>query len=481
MHRVLRSVLLAACPALLVGCGGGVTVLATTPVPDAATSHPAFAAPASALGIEPPKAAWSPAMYGDAGQGKMLAEALAARTSAMIIADTGLDGATWEERIVRMVKAASPNTAVVARARGTLDKLLEERGEIPYRVTEAQGGVDAFGQPYYVPREHPLSTEWLLKKKALKGADAMLTVRRVTPDVKRLEEMRRAARGGCGEALAELGAERERAVAYFGDLVRQADDALDQAFSRQLEKALPFLRAELERRLEEEGDGPGTGCAEALLDFVKSYEPCAKGSCALGPRFDLAAGGIIAMDDGPASALPPRCAEPGGRDYVKEIREAAGRAAAGTFASFPQSALGEIVRFAAFDGAVARFADFCAVRHRRFTAAQIASFGPEVGALFESLGAARPAGEIAAAEGLERIPGLGPVRVLARVLPTGTDPRSAAAELFDGLEGGARCTGGTGDGALQTAVIDVGTSEVAFMGLFFEEQLLCEDLAPGQP
>ncbi len=477
MRRVIRSALSAFSLGLLAGCGGA-TVIATTPVPDAVTSTPAFAAPAERLRVEPPKAAWSPAMYGDAQLGEMLAQALAARPSAMIVADYGLEGATWEERIVRMVKAASPGTAIVARARGTLDKLLEERGEIPYRVTQEQGGVDAYGQPYFVPREHPLSTEWLLKKKALKGADALLTVRRVTPDARRLEEMRRAVRGGCADAERELAAQRDAALAYFADLGRQADAALAKAFSRQLQEALPFLREEIARAGEEGGDA---ACLRAYGDLVARYAPCLDGACPLGPRFHLEAGGIVAMDDGPASAVPPRCAGLGGRDYVLEIREAAGRAAAEIFGAFPSSSLAEIVRFAAFDDAVARFGDFCQARHRRYTETEVAAFGADVRALFEALDAAQPGGEIARADGLERVAGVGPVRVLGRVTPTGTDLRADSAALFERLAGAARCVGGTGDDALQAAVVDVGTSEVAFMGLFFEEQLLCEDLAPARP
>jgi hypothetical protein len=478
MHRVMQSALTACSLALLAGCGGGATVIVTTPVPDAATATPAFAAPASRLRIEAEAAPWSPAMYGSAEQGKMLAAALAAHPSAMIVVGADLDAATWEERIVRAVKASSPATSVVARSRATLDTLMQERGEIPYRVTQEQGGVDAFGQPYYVPREHPLNTEWLLKRKALKGADALVAVRGFAPPPRRLEEMRRSVRGGCGEALDGLSAERERARGYFADLERQADDALAQAFARQLGSALPFLRAEVDERAEA---GADPSCAGAYRDLLDRYAPCAKGACPLAPRFSLAAGGIIAMDDGPASAVPPRCAKGAERDYAKEIREAGARAAAETFEAFPSSELDDVLRFAAFDDAVARLGEFCAPRHRRFSPADIASAQEEVRALFESIASSTAHGGIAAASGLERIPGTGPSRVLARILPTGDDPRPAAAELFDRLSGAARCPGGGGDGVLEVAVIDVGTSEVSYLGLFYEEQLACEDLAPAQP
>lgn len=479
MRGLLRSVLVTIGLTLLAGCGGGATVIASTPAPDP-HAHAAFVAPAGRLALAAPASPWTPGMYGDAAAGKMLSDALAAHPTAMIVLGSELAGAEWEERAVRMVKAAAPGTSVVARARGSLDRLLEERGEIPYRVTHEQGGVDAYGQPYFVPREHPLSTEWLLKKKALKGAEAMLTVRRVRPSAERMEELRRAKRGGCIEALAELDRGRAAAAAAFADLERQADAALAESFRRQLGEALPFLDAELERA---RADGSEPGCAGALGAFLDAYRPCLDGACALAPKFRAAAaGGIVAMDDGPAAAVPPRCAGgAGGRDYVGELRAAAGRAAAETFDAFPAASLSDVARFAAFEDAAARLADFCAARHRRYAEPEIASFNADVRALFEALASADVRGEIAAAAGLERIPGLGPARVLARVLPVGTDPRAAGAGLFDRLAGAARCASGTGDDILQASVISVGTSEVAFMGLFFEEQLLCGDLPPARP
>ena len=70
------------------------------------------------------------------------------------------------------------------------DRLLEERGEIPYRVTMEPAGTDVLGRPYYLPKEHPLNTEWLERKSALKGADALLTVRRIDVGATTLRQTR---------------------------------------------------------------------------------------------------------------------------------------------------------------------------------------------------------------------------------------------------------------------------------------------------
>jgi hypothetical protein len=463
------------------GCGGGATILATTPIPDGAAKRPAFLPPAGRLRFEAPAAAWSPMMHGEARAGAGLTDALAARASVMIVLGAELSDATWEERVVRMVKAASKDTAVVARAHDTLETLLEERGEIPYRVTMEPAGTDAYGQPYYLPREHPLNTDWLMKRKALKGAEALLTVRRVTPDLERLKELRRLVRGGCAEVSAALGAQRDAATRYFDALVAQADEALADAFKRHLEKALPFWRSEIETRRTEEGPSADVGCLDAYRTFVESYAPCLGGACALQPKLYAGYGGIIAMDEGPANAVPPRCAAIGGRDYVGELREVAGRAAAEIAPAVPEEYVGELVRLGAFEDAMARLDDFCGARHRRFTETDVAAGVDELKRLVEAIAAAEVRGELAVSKGQERVAGVGPARVLARVQPTGSDLRAASAEVFDRLAGTARCTSGAGEDVLQAAVIDVGTSEVVFMGLYFEEQLLCEDLAPLRP
>jgi len=475
-HFVFASTLLC-CAA----CGGGATVLATTPVPDGTVTRAAFVPPAGRLALEAPAATWSPAMYGEARAGGMLADALAARTSVMIVLGDELAGATWEERVVRMVKAAAKDTAIVARARGTLDRLLEERGEIPYRVTMEPAGADVLGRPYYLPKEHPLNTDWLSKKKELKGAEALLTVRRVTPDIERMKELRRAVRGGCDEMRGALGAQRDAAARYFDGLSEQADAALADSFKKQLEKALPFWRAEIDTRRAEAGPGSDPGCLDAYRSFVESYAPCLGKACALGPKLFASQGGVIAIDEGPANAVPPRCAAAGGRDYVQELREVAGRAAAEVAPAVPEEYLGELVRLGAFEDVIARLDDFCSPRHRRFTEKDVADAVDEVRRLVEGIASGAARGEITPSTGQERIAGVGPIRVLSRARSLGDDPRATSAEVFERLAGAARCANGSGDEVLQAAVIDVGSSEVAFMGLFFEEQILCEDLAPLRP
>ena len=79
--------------------------------------------------------------------------------------------------------------------------------------------------------------------------------------------------------------------------------------------------------------------------------------------------------------------------------------------------------------------------------------------------------------GMVHVPGVGPVKVYARVTVSAGDSSAQAVAIearFKELE---RC--GAGDERiLQATLVDVGSSEVRFMGLFFEEQLLCEDFLP---
>ena len=87
-------------------------------------------------------------------------------------------------------------------------------------------------------------------------------------------------------------------------------------------------------------------------------------------------------------------------------------------------------------------------------------------------------GEWTQAAGQERVPGVGPIDILARVSALGYDPAISAKELMDSLRDLDRCDEGR-EKFYQASLIDVGTSEIVFMGVFFEEELLCEGFAPA--
>jgi hypothetical protein len=476
----MREAMLAAMlAALTAACGGGGAVLAVTPLPDGAPPAAAIPVPDGRLAVPVPSAGWLPAMYGG-DEGRNLSAALAARKSVMLVLDRGADAA-FEEQVYRMCRAAAPDTAVVARSRGTLDLLLEERGEIPYRVTMEPAGTDILGRPYFLPREHPLHTEWLGRKKALKGAEGLLAVRPIAVDDLRLRELRDRRRGGCDDARRELGAGLDGAAAFFAPYVEAADRALEAAFGRHLEQALPFWRAEIDGARERAAPaGPEARCLAAYSGLVETLAACLNRPCPLAPRLHLAGGGLVAFDPAALEALPAGCPVDGIRDYRRELDQVHARAVDEVLEALNGPWTGEILRHGSLERIAAAFDDACTARHRRIADRDVDAARNALRLALERLAGQELAGEWYAAAGLERSPGHGPVRVLARLRPTGTDPRADAAALAEELRRLDRCTG-RGERPLQATLIDVGSSEVVFMGIFFWEQLLCEDLAPGQP
>ena len=465
---------------LVAGCGGGPTVLATTPIPGESSEGVELPPPDGRFDLDVPASAWTPVMIaGD--QGAMLAQALTDRKAVMMILGGSIGDAAVEEQVFRMIKAAAPETAVVSRARATLDTLLEERGEIPYRVTLQPAGTDVLGRPYYLPKEHPLQTEWLTKKKALKGAEGVLTVRRIRVDDQRLRELRDRRRGSCDELIGALDAGAIGAKSFFDPYVEVVDDALDRAFERHLGEALPFWNEELaSAKTRAAPGGEDARCLEGYAEFLERYAPCIEGGCALGPRLVLPAGGLIAMDNTPIAALPDRCPASGIRDYGDELKRLAARAVGEVLPHLGGAWGGELIRLGALSRIVDGVNELCAPRHRRFSGQDLETARGDLAAFLEQLGGLEAEGEWIAAGGIERAPGVGPVTVLARVQARGEDPITGAAELIERLRRLERCDHG-GERLLQVALVDVGSSEVVFMGVFFEEQLLCEGLPPGRP
>lgn len=465
---------------LCAGCGAGPTVLATTPIPGEAAEAVEIPPPDGRFEIDVPPSEWIPVMVGG-DQGAMLAQALADRKSVMMILGGAIGDAAFEEQIFRTIKAAAPETAVVARARATLDKLLEERGEIPYRVTLEPGGTDVFGRPFYLPKEHPLQTEWLAKKKALKGAEGLLTVRRIKVDDRRLRELRDRRRGSCDELIAALDAAAIGAEKYFEPYADAVDSALDAAFERHLAEALPFWREELAAAgTRAAPGGEDARCIEGYEEFLERYAQCVDGGCPLGPRLVLPAGGLIAMDNTPLAALPDRCPTSGVRDYGDEMKQLAERVVSEVLPHLGGAWGGELIRLGALSRIVGGVNELCAPRHRRFSGPDLKTARGDLAAFLERLGGLEADGEWVAAGGIERAAGVGPVAVLARVQARGDNPIAGATELLERLRRLERCDQG-GERLLQTALVDVGSSEVVFMGIFFEEQMICEGLPPGQP
>ena len=466
---------------LLTNCGGGSTVLATTPTPDEASSITRIAPPDGKLPIPNLSATWTPAMIGGK-QGEMLNAAIADRGAVMMVLGRNLSGAAWEDRIFQMIKAASEKTSVVARKRGTLDKLLLERGEIPYRRTLEATGVDVLGRPYYLPKDHMLNTEWLSRKKALKGADTLMTVRGLKVDDQKLKELRKRRRGGCDKLEAALAGASYEATTFFEPFMSWADEELQGAFERHLRKAVPFWRQEISSALNR-GDpgGDEAGCLNAYRNYLDEFAPCMEGSCDARPKVGLATDGVvIGMDMASQNLVPDRCPSGLIRNYVNEISDLASRAVEEVLPGLGGDWTAELLRYNALKKIERGMKDFCAPSHRRISTNDLTSAREQLRVLASDLRENTPSGEWISATGQDRIPGVGPVEILAQIRAKGVDPEEDAARFVARLRDFNRCTQGD-ERLLQVALVDVGSSEVVFMGIFFEEQLVCEDMPPGTP
>jgi hypothetical protein len=478
MRLASRLALMAATAALAAACGGKTPGGGTTPLPAATEVKVSLPALPGAFPIPAGDAEWTPATIGG-GMGGMLAKALADKATVAMILGRGLDDAASEQRVFDMIQAASPATKVVARARATLDNLLEERGEIPYRVTMEPAGADAFGRPYYLPKDHPLNTDWLQKRQALKGAQAALTARRIAVDDQKLRALRESRQGGCQALEDELAGALNGRDAFFAPYVSAADAALADAFGRQMKAALPFWKDELAAAREGLApDDPGQRCADAYGALLARFEPCLSGRCTIAPRVSLAAGGLVGLEEDPAIAPPNGCPSTGMRDYGAELRSAAARAVAEVLPSLDSPWTSEMARVDALARLAAGLADECAPRHRRIRPEDLSTARGDVKAFLAMLAARAIRAGWTAATGQERIPGTGPATVLARLAVQGASPSGEADDLLRRIAGLDRCRSGD-ERLVQVALVDVGTSEVLFMGVFFDEELLCEGFPPS--
>ncbi|MCP4601367.1 MAG: hypothetical protein GY847_12725 [Proteobacteria bacterium] len=474
---VTRLVIAVSC-LMLVTCGGGTILVESTPKPDSSEDTEPVPPPNGTFAVSTPEVEWTPATI-SSGLGSGLVTALSDRESVALVLPRKAT-ALLEDRVFQMVKVSAPKIQVVARGRVSLDNLMEERGEIPYRVTMQQGGVDVLGRPYYVPKEHPLNTDWLARKKPLKGAQGMLTVRPIRVNDTKLKQMREGRQGGCAEFEKVLGKGLEQGVEFFQPYERAVSDILLSAFTRHLKVALPYWRQEMDGAAREvEPDSAASRCLEAYRSLIDSYEPCLSGACTSGLQFHRLGSGIIGMVDG-GLLIPENCPVQGMRDYQAEIEDLAMRAASEALPALDNGWVGELVRNGGLRYLKNGISEICIPRHRRLEPKELNAARAEVRDYLNDLGGRDFTGEWESARGMERIPGIGPVRIFARVRVSGNDPVAAAAKLVTRLRRIGRCDTGS-ERLFQAALIDVGTSEVVFMGIFFEEELLCDGLPPGSP
>ncbi|MBN2341693.1 MAG: hypothetical protein JXR45_09395 [Deltaproteobacteria bacterium] len=473
----LQLIILTGC--LVAACSGtrpNPSVLASTPkAADSQTQK--FEEPGEDLNFSMKQTDWSPAVIGGDGAA-MLTEALQKKTSLMILTGPRLQDEILEDSIFQMVKAASPETQIVARNRGVLDELLLERGEIPYRETWEVGGQDVLGRPYLIPQKHPLKTDWLSKKKALKGAEAILVMDFVTPDERKLREMRNQVRGGCSDLLLELERGKGQAATYFDAIVQQVNEALAAEFSRQMEAALPFWKKELADGLAMvEPSSQDARCYKAYQKFLSNYDDCLGDSCARAPALYVEGGGVLGMEMSDAVIVPNNCPEGMGRNYVDELTAIGERVTKNIMAEIPSSWAGEFSKVKMLSSLGESLEELCAPAHRRYSADDLELAKQAVNAFIEQAVSQKQDGEFSAADGMERIAGVGGVAVFGRAKPKGEQMNLMIKQL-QGIFAPLNKCRDSKRRPVQVVLVDVGTSEVYFSAIVFEEQLFCENLPP---
>ncbi|MBN2715570.1 MAG: hypothetical protein JXX14_06920 [Deltaproteobacteria bacterium] len=474
----MRLMIFALC-VVCVGCSHSQPhVLAATPAPG--ESPPLkFDEPVGGVSFSVAKTEWAPAVIGPGGAA-MLTEALQNKNTLMVLSGAEFQEPVWQDRVFQMVKAASPDTRIVARNSAVLDEILLERGEIPYRQTLEVGGQDVLGRPFLLPKDHPLQTDWLTRKKLLKGAEAILLIDFVNPDDRKLREMRAQVRGGCESLAAELKRGVAHSESWFSAFVAQVNDALSSEFTRQMKTALPFWHDELVQGIAAVSDtqGQDARCYGAYQKFLKQYDDCMDGDCKKAPMLHVTGGGVIGMELSGAAVIPHDCPVGMGRNYEAELVSIGERVSREVMNDIPQSWAGEFSKLNMLAQLEGELENLCAPAHRRYAEKDLAAARESVDKFIEQVVTARFQGKWEIAEGAERVPGVGAVRIFGRASTTGGESQvwmSTLQNLFKPLN---RCRDSRRR-PVEAVLVDVGTSEVYFSTIVFEEQLFCEDLPPN--
>ena len=461
-------------------CGGsGKPGTSSTPVIAAKAPTAPLAAPTSTVAVPTPDVSWTPVSVG-ADRATSLAAALRDRKHIGVVVAKAADARDLEVRLDRMIKAVAPETAVTILGREAVpDTFLAGRAPISYRGTSANRSVTGESEaPTYLSKNGSPAAAWRSKKGPLKDLDGVLVVRSVKLDDVYSRSLQEPKTGGCEELDKALVGGLEGAVAYFASFEAGAAQLLGREFSRQLLRAMPFWREELKQTAEIAASGSQTArCAMAYDRFLDKYDPCLKGPCKLGPRV-FAVEGLAGMPD-ESALIPDVCPAEGMRDYADALRDVGDRAFSETLPLITDAWNGEMLRVEGLRVVRDGMSDICSPRVRRLREDDSAAARRSLDEFLVELGAGVYQGTWEHMGGQERIVGVGPVRVLARVKATLADPRVQAASLIKQMRTLNRCNQGTGR-LLQISLVAPKTSEVLYMDIFYEEPLLCEDVPPSE-
>ena len=457
-------------------CGGRSPSEEMTPRPDTPIPIAPIAPPTNSLRIDVPETDWTPVTYRNPMAGELVAALERYDTLAIVLPKKG-NPAELENRVFQMLKSAAPDTEVVAHGTASLTSLLDDQENISYRGAMVSGSAAENDTAVPLPPGHPLVKDWLSKKKQLKGAKGVLVIRPLAVSDDRIKALRKDTSGSCEAMETALRVDVDEANTFFADYTDKASSSLLREFRRQLEPALPFWRSELEKMaaLSELGS-PEDKCRVAYTELLDEVENCMDGVCSVAPKLYTTAGGVVGMPD-PGLTIPPVCPTPGMRDFASELNTVADRAVTEVLPALGTRWAGELARMEGLVRMENAIRERCVPAHRRISAAMHQAAKAAVRKYLETLNEKDITAGWESMGGKIHVPGKGPVNVFARVKVSAGDPSVDAVDVRQLLRDMVRCDG-SNDRVFQATVVDVVSRKVTFMGLFFEEQLLCEAFRP---
>jgi hypothetical protein len=429
------------------------------------------------MDVPVPDVSWTPSIIGSE-KGRSFIQALTqTKRIALLLPKKLRNVQEFETRVFQMLSAAAPEAKIVVQGEAPDAGLLNTVDEIPNLQPALTSSADTLVPPTLVPKGDSLSVDWLSKKKFLKDADTILIIRPIQMNAARLNEMRSIHEGGCDELEKPLKTAVDNSVNYFDPYISWASDLLRREFAKQLTSSLALWRNELQQAgATARPNSLETRCIESYTKFLDKYEACFNGSCTVAPCVFPTAGGILGMVD-ESGSIPDSCPREGMRNFALEMKGLGERAMYEVLPSLQGNWTNELVRQGALERIQSGIKDACAPRHRRIEQGDVEPTRTAVEAYLTDLKNGDFPSEWEPMFGKERVIGKGPVDVLARVKPLVSNPSVQGLAVIGKIRALDRCQKGA-DYPIQAAVINVATSQVLYMGVFFEEALLCEDLPP---
>lgn len=456
---------------------------------------PAAGAPARIPGgPAPPRAglvlpglatSWSPPTL-TAGDTQALASALSGLPAVELVLGPTLAGSG--PRLGHALTALSPETRV------TSVRAAEQAGIVADPAALVAAREPGAGRPRY--RADGLRLKDRFFGSGLKDQDpeaaGIVSVDASAVDLAAWRALPAASVGGCEPAIRALAEAQEQGLAQLEGFLNHADALLWRFYSAELKAFVPEIQAELERY---KGDAAGDegaeaaaerACGRAYWQHLRAYVACtAPERCAVAPRVVLSAGGArIAAVERPL-AVGDRCPALVGRDYPRELRQLAIDAAEAATAALDRDWSTLADRLGAISEVHDGLEDICVPRRWRFAAADLEEARARLTRIGEALASpelARPQARWKLEAGDLQVPGVGPMRQLARfdpgpgsINPTiGADARA----LREFVLSRALCRSGHDPKPLAVLVAGGSAATARYFGYLYPEELTCGDLPP---